>query len=648
MLKPYYQDKDIQIFLGDCREMVPQLGLITGIVTDPPYELGFMGKAWDKQGISFQPGTWRILREVCKPGAMLLSFGGTRTFHRIAVAIEDAGWELRDTITYWYDNSIEVRNFIESLSREQKQMLEKAMPADNLLAWVYGSGFPKSLDISKAIDKQAGAERKVSGQYQYPDGSGERRVAPCNSQTTIGRVSGSFNITLPATPEAQLWSGYGTALKPAYEPILVCMNPIDGTFANNALKHGVAGLNIDGSRIGIGGDYTVHNAGSSGSESYQWNKGERKESSKDYKQTQGRFPANIIHDGSDEVLELFPNSKSTGGSGEASQYPKYDGRTVGSYLKGKRANAGGLGDSGSAARFFKTCEMTELELLFCRANAIMEVWKQNFVSIANNLSNLSSQHAVSALGHAVIVGSRGDKVLNDVSGLSMSVTPNELKTLAEMLIIAILSSESEHLQGQLQGEPTPSGCRVRFAEVQKQTDTTTIMISHWKSDGSAEPATFSIMPIYLAIGVRGSEFSRFKYCAKASKSERNAGCEGLEERDIGHNRFDTCEICGGTIFQNPDRPSACKCENPVRKHNTVKGNVHPTVKPLALMKYLVKLISPPKDAVLLDPFMGSGSTLVACKELGIKCIGIDTDEYNCEIAAKRCQAISQGVMELGI
>ena len=308
-MKPYYQDKYAQIYHGDCREILPQLDKVSAIVTDPPYELNFMGKKWDNSGVSFQAETWRILREACKPGAMLLSFGGTRTFHRIAVAIEGAGWEIRDTIM-----------------------------------WVYGSGFPKSLDISKAIDKQFGVEREVIGQNQYVS-----RRPNGNAWADI-KLEGAGDITSPTTPEAQLWNGYGTALKPAYEPILVCMNPIDGTFANNALKHGVAGLNIAACRVEgkLDGDPNRFAKTDGG-----W--GVARFNTPPVVRNTGRFPANIIHDGSQEVMELFPNCKGMSGGGKHKD--NYRGGMFGSIDCEHTAR----GDSGSAARFFYCAKSSKAE-----------------------------------------------------------------------------------------------------------------------------------------------------------------------------------------------------------------------------------------------------------------------------------------------
>ena len=202
------------ILHGNNLNILPTLpdNSVDSIVTDPPYELGFMGKKWDSSGIAYSVELWTECLRVVKPGGHLLSFGGTRTFHRVAVAIEDAGFEIRDN-----------------------------------MAWLYGSGFPKSLDVSKAIDKAAGAERKrvpyvggiASGQNNY-GGSGK-----IHSGSKVGDT--------PSTPEAQQWEGWGTALKPAHEPIIVARKPLIGTVANNVLTYGTGALNIDGSRIGSDG-----------------------------------------------------------------------------------------------------------------------------------------------------------------------------------------------------------------------------------------------------------------------------------------------------------------------------------------------------------------------------------------------------------
>jgi len=402
---PFSSNGLVTIYNADCREVMAELSAVDAIVCDPPYGLEFMGKAWDsfktgraaryarggtlnrersitpKGGKNLPIGPQYVNRPAkrcarcgkqawsgspckcespewildnsplhafeefmlsvftdalrcAKPGAHLVAFGGTRTFHRLTCAIEDAGWEIRDC-----------------------------------LMWVYGSGFPKSHNL---------------------DGD---------------------------------WSGWGTALKPAWEPIILARKPLEGTVAQNVLKYGTGALNIDGCRVGkestrrplgsVSMWGTDAGAAIGGSDS-------------------GRWPANLIHDGSQQVLELFPEA-----------------------------------DSGSAARFF--------------------------------------------------------------------------------------------------------------------------------------------------------------YCAKASRAERNAGLEGMPE-------------VGRDASRNAEQPSMNGGEgNPYNRGVSPTQNHHPTVKPLALMRYLITLVTPPGGTVL-DPFMGSGSTLAAAAQLGHHAIGCDTERDYCEIAARRSAA----------
>jgi len=305
------------VLVGDCREVMRTMAdnSIDAIITDPPYELGFMGKSWDSTGVAYDVTVWQECLRVLKPGGHLLAFGGSRTYHRLAVAIEDAGFQIRDQIM-----------------------------------WVYGSGFPKSLNISKAIDKVAGAEREVIGKSSRHGG---------------GTMTGSSfqvpkeipNVTAPATVEAKEWEGWGTALKPAHEPIVMARKPLDGTVANNVLTHGVGGINIDGCRVEYGnesdncvGTDFVSNGGDASA-----NANDNQVPNKHYVQmykANGRFPANFIHDGSDEVLELFPEA----GNKWKRNYGKqdYEGRQYagGSFGGGGYNGENTYADSGSAARFF--------------------------------------------------------------------------------------------------------------------------------------------------------------------------------------------------------------------------------------------------------------------------------------------------------
>jgi DNA modification methylase len=224
----HYSDDRVTLHHGDCLDVLPTLpdNSVDAVVTDPPYNLSFMSKSWDAHGNKFQ--AWcRLWAAEClrilKPGGHLLAFGGTRTSHRLACAIEDAGFEIRDSI-----------------------------------AWLYGSGFPKSLDVSKAIDKAAGAEREVTGDkldrpgYHLVAGTraGEALGSGINGHTVEQRIAAA-QITAPATPEAARWQGWGTALKPAHEPVIVARKPLQGTVSANVQRWGTGALNIDATRIGM-------------------------------------------------------------------------------------------------------------------------------------------------------------------------------------------------------------------------------------------------------------------------------------------------------------------------------------------------------------------------------------------------------------
>jgi DNA modification methylase len=303
---------------GDCREVMATLNAesVDAIVCDPPYGLSFMGKGWDHgvPAVEF----WTEALRVAKPGAHLLAFGGTRTYHRLACAIEDAGWEIRDCVM-----------------------------------WVYGSGFPKSHDVSKAIDKAAGAEREVVGSklgqpgYSLTDGNGGLYGGGFGAN---GTGEGECRITAPATEAARQWSGWGTALKPAWEPIIVARKPLAGTVAENVLTHGTGAINVDGCRVGIASGDHKSEGGRKLARHQEANgfDGGWKSNTTNLDDGLGRWPANLIHDGSEEVVGLFPQS---------------NGRPA--RVFNRRASIGFMGgsreqlclprcpdDGGSAARFF--------------------------------------------------------------------------------------------------------------------------------------------------------------------------------------------------------------------------------------------------------------------------------------------------------
>ena len=415
----------IQLYQGDCQTILPTLaaGSVDAVVTDPPYGLSFMGKAWDHgvPGVDF----WRAVLARVKPGTHLLAFGGTRTFHRLACALEDAGWEIRDTIM-----------------------------------WVYGSGFPKSLDVSKAIDKAAGAEREGT----IPNPYAARRPGPV-AETNIPGAEYGFGtnhlLTAPATAAAAKWQGWGTALKPAWEPILVCRKPLAGTVAENVLAHGTGGINVDGCRIAVDPaiDDMARHVERKPRITQTWREGsgfKNEHNELTGVLPSGRWPANLCHDGSEEVLAGFPHNAGDNGT----------------HMRGKKSTPGS--------------------------------------------------------GQGIFAG----------------------------------------------GAKSDANC--------------------YTDSGSA---------------------ARFFYCSKASRGERN---EGLVDPGARRKRNDTT---GGKYAEAP---------------NPLGSNTHPTVKPLALMRWLVRLVTPPGGTVL-DPFLGSGSTLKAAVCEGMGGIGIEIDPGYFEIARRRIE-----------
>ena len=310
------------VITGDALEVMAALepDSFDAMLCDPPYGIEFMGKRWD-HGVP-SAIVWREALRVLKPGAFALVACGTRTQHRMASALEDAGFEIRD-----------------------------------IIAWLYGSGFPKSLDVSKAIDKAAGGDREVVGKSNRCIGPSQ---AGANGIGTFKETNweASNLVTAPATPDAGRWAGYGTALKPAMELWTLVRKPLDGTVAANALKHGVGGLNIDGSRVEVTGEHGGRDGEASAGRRYTNN------GSTNFAATpgprggapEGRWPANVIHDGSPEVLAGFPVTETWAAS------PAARGQGDGG---GSMFGLGGINqrdaDSGSAARFFYTAKASRAE-----------------------------------------------------------------------------------------------------------------------------------------------------------------------------------------------------------------------------------------------------------------------------------------------
>lgn len=338
---PTYTRGDVVLIQGDCRAVFATLAPSTfgAIVTDPPYHLtpsgskpagrggkrsGFMGKKWDGGGVAFDPATWAAALELVKPGAALVAFGGPRTFHRLFVALEDGGFALVDC-----------------------------------LAWMFGTGFPKSLNVGRMIDDAAGADRPVVG----PDRWAANHPRPRNQNPTAsgggayGHDPGTATReqTAPVTPDAKLFDGYGTGLKPAWEPIALARRANDGTFAHNAVVHGVAGFNINGTRIG--NETRVVLGPREGPPSKSSYGGGLAGSRSVVGETDvGRWPTNLILD--DTAAAMLDVQGDDAGL-RRSDYARA--ATVGSMFGGPSTGGGYPGETGGLSRFFYCPKATQAE-----------------------------------------------------------------------------------------------------------------------------------------------------------------------------------------------------------------------------------------------------------------------------------------------
>ena len=541
---------------GDSEKVLSKMddNSVDSIITDPPYGLSFMGKKWDYDVPSVE--LWRQVFRVLKHGGHLLSFAGSRTYHRMAVNIEDAGFEIRDQIM-----------------------------------WIYGSGFPKSMNIAKAIDKKNGYEGKTIG---------TRKI-------DIGMQSGSMHSgrsteiveedVKELSPEAKKWDGWGTALKPAHEPIVVARKPLDGTVVDNVLKHGTGGLNIEDSRVGDEDTRSPTSMTALGQNS-GWNAHENKMVMAGSKN--GRFPSNIIHDGSDEVVSEFPVTKSgkpgiKQGGNNGPAYGK-ESRPAGTQM-------GGFGDEGSAARFFKEINFTKQE-----HESIVLARKPLDGTVVDNVlehgtGGLNIDGCRIGAGEEIIQGggngkaNHGGRFGAETHGERPIVQPHNNGRFPANLIHDGSDEVVSLFPDSKSNTRSPTGKEI--LDPNKGWNNNSMIDKTqrgFKDEGSA---------------------ARFFYCAKASKQERNKGF------DI---ELNSNERPQGEAFGNG---------NSVTEHENQKdGNYHPTVKPVDLMKYLCRLVTPP-NGIVLDPFMGSGTTGIAATVEGFNFIGVEMSEEYLKIADTR-------------
>ena len=517
-----------KLIVGDCLDVMRTMepNSVDAIVCDPPYGLSFMGKDWDHgvPGVQF----WREALRVAKPGAHLLAFGGTRTFHRLAVAIEDAGWEIRDTIM-----------------------------------WVYGSGFPKSHDVSKAIDREAGALGIQSRGANYAGGD----YAPRDK-----RFRSDYGYTFTSTtPGAKRWQGWGTALKPAWEPIIVARKPLQGTVAANVLEWGTGAINVDGCRVGTDGGTKAVDFGETRGTMYGGGNGKPTNGIETL--PAGRWPANVIHDGSDEVLAGFPVTTSgvaVGGKGKASSI-------YGTKLDRSGGADVGYGDTGSAARFFYTAKSSRKDRnegldSTCTVKYNVPIGgalcKDVSMALVTSLQRATSEQTVS--WH---IGESGASITGLCQLATLSTTLTAISRITTSQILSLLT-------------PLPTNASIQAANSET-------------ANGGNHAGSAASLSLWTQNTTSGN-------------MELVPGVELVVSQMLS-------TISDGENWK------------PLT-------NIHSTVKPIALMCYLVRLVTPPAG-VVLDPFMGSGSTGKAAALEGFGFIGIDTNPEYVEIARRRIAAV---------
>lgn len=475
-MKLYSENKEYKLYQGNMLEMLEVIepNSIDSIVTDPPYELNFMNKGWDNSGVAFQKSTWEKCFTVLKPGGYLLAFGGSRTFHRIACAIEDAGFEIRDTII-----------------------------------WLYGSGFPKSMNLGLAIDKKNGVDNRTG-----------EVACGVNKHSDSAIEGGEFSKYYEERKAQNEWAGWGTSLKPSYEPIVVARKPCDGSCIDNVLKYGVGGINIDECRVAFS-----------------------------EKEPDGRVGTNTPM-ATDKMW--FDNAG--GYAGDNIQTYKNNGRFP--------------------------------------ANTILTYDETDFEEVCGGFPYTKNSGAPLTMPDLRDVGKKSKDAIG-IDKLSFGQVRNAKRKPYVYAGREYNNKDTSMFNGDKPQAP-----------------------SNYADDGSA---------------------SRYFYCAKASKKDRDEGLSAFETKQ--------CVGGGGGIgdYLNDVNSASGKFGSEKAPHK----NIHPTVKPTTLMQYLIRLVTP-NGGTILDPFNGSGSTGKAAmyenRERGkdYKYIGIELTEEYLPISRARIEYAQNG------
>lgn len=702
---PFYQRDGITIYVGDNSEILPRLDTesVSAVVSDPPSGISFMNAKWDShkggrdQWIAWLASVLSECKRVMLPGAHALIWALPRTSGWTSMAIEDAGLDVRDCITHLFGSgfpkSHDVSKAIDKANgkyavdlvpfgeyvrgrRQAKGLslgqLDDLMGTNTAASWWEGrkSGvqLPSEatyhrlkvlLNMDSRYDELIAweeARREVIGQKR----AGIATPGDVNRHTVGGSRSVDVDITAPATPEAAQWQGWGTALKPAAEFWYLARNPFKGTVAAQVLATGTGAINVDACRIDSNGEHQ---------RPYQPTNNERgiygKQVGFQPTNATGRWPSNIILD--EEAAAMLDAQSGVSKSGVAVRRNGNKGKGMFPVKIASGSADVGFSDTGGASRYFKVVAQDAECLVCARAyepkHGIMRATERvapcDHASSAKTSSPLTDQDSGSAHDPAParlpLENGGSSQSSNGRASTAVSSSGSTQPTRTPIAADDALDSLTEHLARLVSDveslcatcttaiarslaslyhsrEVLPvgqDGISERSAQILNRnlallaeslgsTDTTPTTASMTLWFGSVRHAMSQ--PIPASDTVNESGLSRLKYCPKASRRERNAGLDGMPERTAGVGD----QRASGDFnqrFGHTDKP-------------VVAANHHPTVKPLALMRYLIQMITPP-GGVILDPFTGSGSTLVAAAELGFHAIGIELDPEYAEIAARR-------------